>query len=263
MKREKKKLQRQSLPMKRISWVILTYNRAKSVEKAITHCMGNAGYPWDEIVWCDNGSTDGVRDFMTMLEPEVAILNKTNLGVAKGYNRAMAMATGTHMVITGCDMLMPDLWMAKMVKCFDVIPNTGIVTIYASPMSVVKERIRGEPAVEGGIRIQPAMPIGRRMLPVSLQREIGYFNEGFGMYGWDDVAWGNRAEVVCKAKGLRYYNLPDMVAEHLGTEGNVGYDHKDEHEYWNWKKKQVSDPKKQELLADLRKNGWPGFNPYA
>lgn len=256
--------------MMKVSWLILTYNRSNSVLKAIPHCMANAGYPWDEIIWVDNGSEYSEYRAMESFfdnKCDPAVITKVsipkNLGVAKGYNTCMALARGTHMVITGCDMLMPDLWMAKMANCFERIDNTGIVTIYASPLSVVPERIRGPERVENGIRIRPAMPIGRRMLPVALQRKIGYFHEGFGMYGWDDVAWGNRAEIVCAQQGLSFYSLPELVAEHLGTEGNIGYDHKDEHEYWKWKKEQVADPAKQALLSKLRKEGWPGFNPYA
>lgn len=230
--------------------------------------MANAGRHWDEIIWVDNGSSAWDREqienffYCVPIESITKCMIGKNLGVAKGYNTAMALARGTHLVITGCDMMMPDGWLNQMATCFEKIPNTGIVTIYASPMGVVRERIRGDVKIVSGIKIQPAMPIGRRMLPIPLQREIGYFHEGFGMYGWDDVAWGHRAEKVCTAKGLSFYNLPDLIAEHLGTEGNVGFDHKDEHEYWKWKRAQVEDPSKMTLLEKLRKEGWPGFHPY-
>ncbi len=249
-----------------VTWILLTYNRANAVEKSLTHNrlnMGNFPLIDLETVWCDNGSTDGTREVVERIfRPDVSILNRENQGVAKGYNVAMGLARGTHVVITGCDMLMPDGWLEKMVRCFETIPKTGIVTIYASPIDSTPERIRGPRERKNGILIQPAMPIGRRMLSRELLREIGYFHEGFGMYGWDDVFWGHRAERVCKEKGLSFYNLPDMVAEHLGTEGNVGYDHKDEHEYWRWKKSQVDDPKKQELLRELERAGWPKFTPF-
>jgi hypothetical protein len=106
------------------------------------------------------------------------------------------------------------------------------------------------------------MPIGRRLLSVELQREIGYFNEGFGMYGYDDLPWGYRAENVLRERGLKAYCLTTKIAEHLGTEGNVGYDHKDEHEYWKWKKSEVEKPYKQQLLSKLQREGWPRFSPF-
>ncbi len=250
----------------KISWVILTYNRASSVMKAIPHCMANAGYKWDEIIWVDNGSSaverNSIESIFQNLDHVTKCFIPNNLGVAKGYNTGMALARGTHLVITGCDMMMPKDWLYHMARSFELVPEMGIVTIYAAPIASTKERIRGQPYNQGGVTYQPCLPIGRRMLPLDLQRRIGYFHEGFGMYGWDDVAWGERAERVCKEEGRLCLNLVNHVAEHLGTEGNVGYDHKDEHAYWNWKKEQVNDPAKAKLLAELRAAGHPKFNPY-
>lgn len=254
----------------KISWVILTYNRANLVTRAIPHCMRNAGYPIDNIVWVDNGSAmnerNRIRD-MFMIETKIPVTSvylPKNLGVAKGYNTCMAMARGTHLVITGCDMLMPDNWLRDMVDVMETQPECGVSMIYAAPIQQTPERIRASslPYSEDVGRIQEAMPIGRRLISIPLQREIGYFHEGFGMYGWDDVVWGNAAERVLKSKKLKAYCLIHRIAEHLGTEGNVGYDHKDEHEYWRWKKAEVNDPKKAELMAELSKQNWPRFSPY-
>ena len=255
----------------KISWLLLTYNRANSALRAIPYCMKNAGREWHELVWVDNGSCPADRkDIEIMLSYQSAkhgfdltqVLLPKNLGVAKGYNRTMALATGTHAVITGMDMLMPDNWLANMARCFEQTPETGVVTIYAKPIDETPERIRGPVYEAHGMRLQPAMPIGRRMLSVELLREIGYFPECFGMYGYDDIPWGHRAEKVCQEKGLLFYNLVDSVAEHLGTEGNVGYDFKDEHEYWRWKKEQVQAQYKQKLLVEIQKMGFPKFSPF-
>lgn len=254
----------------KISWIILTYNRAVTVKRAIPHCVMNAGHPVHEIIWVDNGSSLQERIELASAIGGAAqtarcritqCMLPENTGVAQGYNTAMALARGTHLVITGCDMLMPDHWLANMASPFDRI-DTGISMVFAAPIESTPERVRGQPFGCPPYRLQEAMPIGRRLLSVELQREIGYFHEGFGMYGWDDVFWGKRAEVVLKQKGLKAYCLIDQIAEHLGTEGNVGYDHKDEHEYWRWKKAQVNDPAKQKLLSELERQGWPRFSPY-
>lgn len=252
----------------KISWVILTYNRANSVLEAIPHCIENAGCDWNEIIWVDNGSEpmerERIEKMLSMVPAGMVTkcLIPKNLGVAKGYNTAMALCRGTHLVITGCDMLMPKDWLRLMRDTLVEVPNAGISTIYAAPIESTPERIRGPEWNYNGFYLREAMPIGRRLLSVELQREIGYFPESFGMYGWDDVAWGNRAEVVLRNRQLKCYNLYKCIAEHLGTEGNVGYDHKDEHEYWRWKKKEVDDPRKHQLLQDLQKQGWPRFSPY-
>lgn len=246
----------------KISWIVLTYNRVKTVRKAITHNVERSGRKWDELIWCDNASTDGVRDFMRELSPDVSILNKENLGVAKGYNRAMALATGTHIVITGCDVIMPQNWLAKFAEGFEKISNLGVMSMYSERIEVTPERIRGDAFELHGMKLRPAMPIGRRMFRRDLLQTAGYFHEGFGLYGWEDVAWGHTAEKACRILDLVCYNLGDEICQHLGTEGNVGYDHKDEHEYWRWKKEQVNDPEKTELMKKLSSENWPGFFPY-
>jgi GT2 family glycosyltransferase len=246
----------------KISLVFLTYNRSKTVAQALAHNAANCGRKWDELIWCDNGSTDGVRDVVRSYSPDVEILNKTNLGVAKGYNRAMALATGTHIVITGCDVIMPDNWLSKFEEGFETIPRLGILAMYSERLEKTPERVRGNLEIFGNLNARPAMPIGRRMMKREILKTAGYFNEGFGLYGWEDVAWGHTAERVCEKLGLKCYVLEDKICEHLGTEGNVGYDHKDEHEYWSWKKEQVNDPAKAELMKKLSYENWPAFFPY-
>lgn len=244
------------------SWIVLTYNRHDSVSRAMLHNAETAGYPWHEVVWCDNGSTDGVRSFMReFVNPHVCILHRENLGVAKGYNRAMLMATGTHVVLTGCDMLMPKDWLRTFVNCFEQIPNTGIASMYSGPLSWVPERIRGDERIEAGIKIRPAMPIGRRMFSRDMLKKVGFLREDFGLYGHEDVEWGYRAERVCGQLKLLTYVLPDMIASHLGDEhhSDEGIDTK---EYREFKSREVDDPKKKELMERCRKENWPYYNPY-
>lgn len=258
------------MPNPTVSWVVLTYNRCESVRKAITHCMEYAGEKWDELVWVDNGSVDGVRDFMRSLKPDVTILNKENLGVAKGYNRGLALSSCDYVVITGCDMLMPDGWLRTFKEYVRRIPQTGVACIYSGPLSWVPERARKGTPEElwkretlNGLDIVHAMPIGRRILSRRLLMEIGFFHEGFGLYGWDDVVWGHRAEKICDEKGLLYYVIPDQIAEHLGTEGVMMFDGKDDFDYHAFKKKEADDRNKHKLMAELSRQGWPYFNPYA
>jgi GT2 family glycosyltransferase len=246
----------------RISWVLLTYNRSKTVAQAMAHNVATSGRKWDELIWCDNNSTDDVRDVVRAYSPDVEILNKTNLGVAKGYNRAMALASGTHIVITGCDVLMPDNWLSKFEEGFREIANLAVLSMYSERIEKVPERIRGDVETFGNLLVRPAMPIGRRMFKRELLKQAGYFHEGFGLYGWEDVAWGHTVERYCKGAALKCYNVEDKICQHLGTEGNVGYDYKDEHEYWAWKKDQVNDPAKRQLMEKLSSDNWPAFFPY-
>lgn len=45
--------------MTTVSWIVLTYNRADTVKKSLDHNFANAGAVPDELIWVDNGSTEG------------------------------------------------------------------------------------------------------------------------------------------------------------------------------------------------------------
>lgn len=246
----------------KISLVVLTFNRAETVAKAMRHNFANAGAPIDEFIWVDNGSTDHTHDVMTSFEPDISVLHSKNLGVAKGYNHGYVLATGDWIVITGCDMLMPDNWLLTMKEYIEKIPDTGIACMYSQPIEKVPERIRGDRMSINGLELIPALPFGRRIVRRDLFKDIGYLREDFGLYGWEDVEWGERALRVCYEKGLRSYTIPNQVAEHLGTEGVKMHDGKDPEEYHAFKRAEVQDPKKQEVMNRCRAEGFKYYTPF-
>ncbi len=251
--------------MKKFSWIILTHNRAEIVRKSVEYNFVNMGESIHrdndlEIIWCDNGSDeDGITEAIEYFAPDVVIMNKGNLGVAKGYNRALALATGEYVVITGCDMLMPLNWLETFHQHITAIP--GIACMYSRPLEEAPERARGgdygEWKIEerNGLTIAQGMPIGRRILSRELLREIGYFHEGLGLYGWDDVVWADRAERVCEDRGLMTYVIPDQICEHLGKT-------QDSPEYKAFKEAEAKDPEKQKVIAEYRRAGCPRVDPY-
>lgn len=244
-----------------VTWVLLTFNRKKTVEECFQHNASVSGEEWNELVWCDNGSSDGTNKIP--LPAHVKIRNVENLGVAKGYNRAMALASKDYIVITGCDMKMPHGWLKTFKDYIRAIPETGIACIYSQPLDKVPERIRGQEQIVNGLPIVPAMPIGRRILSRKMLHDVGYFHEGFGLYGWDDVVWGYRAEKVCKEQGKLSYVIPRQIAQHFGTEGVQMFDGKDHVDYHAFKQREVNERYKAKLMSDLRERGYPRFNPYS
>lgn len=236
------------------------------VKKSVYYNLAHAGHTIDELVWVDNGSTDGVRQVMQNIEPEITILHDTNMGVAKGYNAGMHAATQEYIVITGCDTLMPKNWLAIFIKHVETIKDTGVACIYCSPVEKVPERKRGDKLVHvNGLAIWPALPMGRRIISRQLlQDRIGYFREDFGLYGWEDIEWGERALKVCKQQHLQCYAIHGAVAEHLGTEGIITdpIDLKDDADYYRFKHKEALDPAKQEVMKKAAAQGYPYYNPF-
>jgi GT2 family glycosyltransferase len=242
-----------------ISLVVLTYNRARTVERAMTHNLAKAGHPIDELIWVDNGSRDGVREVMQQFKPDVTVLHKTNLGVAKGYNHGFVLATHNWIALTGCDMLMPENWLFKMVHYTNVIPETDVVCMYSGPFSWMTERLRGPMQERGGLQYQPAMPLGRRLMRREVLKKAGYFREDFGLYGWEDVEWADR----CLHRGLFCYVIPGEIAEHLSTEGVAMEEGHDPKEYFDFKKREaLLTPEKRAVMDKCRAGGFPFYSPY-
>jgi GT2 family glycosyltransferase len=246
----------------KISWIILTHNRFDTVRRSFHHNYINSGHPVDEIIWCDNGSNQDKNDMpLPLKEADVKIFNKENLGVAKGYNRAISMSTGTHIVITGCDRLMPENWLKTWVEHFKDIPKTGVISCYSYPLKEVPER--------GGLLyfmndkpVNEVIPMEAKIFSRQLHNTIGYLREDFGLYGWEDVEWGYRAHRVTNELGLTNYIVNGMISKHLGSEGVKNWNGEDSKEYHEFKKKESQDPKKKELLEKCKKENWPYYNPY-
>lgn len=248
----------------KISWIILTFNRMGTVKHAVTHNLAYAGREPDEIIWVDNGSSDQMLEFAKEIKPDVLIANKQNLGVAKGYNRGLALATGDYLVITGCDRLMPENWLATWVKYLENIPQTGIISCYTAPLEQVPERRRGETTIhmKSVLPYIPAMPFEARIIPKSLHQKAGYLLESLGLYGWEDNAWAERVEKLTRDQGLINYIIPGMTAHHLGCEGISDWNGRDEADYHSFKMKEARDPNKQKIIEQYRKDHHPYFNPY-
>lgn len=243
-----------------VSLVILTWNRKQSVGESLSLNLANAGYPIREIIHVDNGSDPGFCEwFKETFKPDVQICHKTNLGVAVGYNRGLAMATSSHVVITGCDRVMPDNWLYKFAETFHQIPNTGVVSCYTGPHT---ERYRGDEQVINGIPVRRSIPVEARMHSKEFLFRVGFWREDFGLYGYEDSEWSDRAEKRAIDCGLLNIIRTDMgYAQHLPCDD---FGKKvDDQDYQAFKDKTHGDPRRKALWLNCHKLNSPYYNPYS
>lgn len=247
----------------KISLVYLTFNRKDAVIKTLIPNLEYAGYPIHEIVHVDNGSSGNFADwFDDVFEPNVQVRHKTNLGVSKGYNRGMALATGSHIVITGVDRLMPKGWLRDWVTCFEKIPHTAAVCMFSSiSKRHHRHRYLSEPEQIQGINLTRCLPYEARMHSREFLMRTGFFREDFGLYGFEDLEWAGRAGRVAREQGLITYTTP-KIAETI-----VGDDYEflmpDGSTYQAFKDKYAHDEEGKRKWNNLIEANYPYYNPFS
>jgi glycosyltransferase involved in cell wall biosynthesis len=242
------------MPRPRFSLIMLTYNRPEILARTMAHNLTNAGCTLDELIWVDNGSDEPVHAVMRKYRPEVSILNRVNLGVSKGFNRGIAVATGDYLVFTEDDMLMPDKWLLTFRTYLLAIPNTGVACMFPDDPRYVFTRT----IYHLGLGFHPCIPWSRRLVVPRdlLISRIGYLREDFGLFGSQDLEWGHRAARLCRREGLLTYAIAGPRPIHIGTEEH------DSAECREIKREARGDPGKRILLERCASDGLPYYNPY-
>ena len=81
-----------------------------------------------EIIFVDDGSTDGTREWLAGLTaPCRVLLNETNRGFAVTCNRGAAVATGDFLVFLNNDLVLQPRWLEPMLAAFARFPDVGLV----------------------------------------------------------------------------------------------------------------------------------------
>jgi glycosyltransferase involved in cell wall biosynthesis len=116
--------------MMKLSIAQCTYNGARYLREQLDSFSAQGRLP-DELVVCDDGSTDGtlaiLDDFARSAPfPVMIIRNEMNLGVAKNFEQAIHLCGGDVIVLSDQD----DVWypgkLEKMHKAFSDYPNVGL-----------------------------------------------------------------------------------------------------------------------------------------
>lgn len=109
-----------SMPL--VSIIILTRNRM-DVTKACIASIQRHTSESHEIIFIDNGSTDGTLDWLKELVAGTAeyrlIENNDNLGFSAGCNQGIRAARGNFILLLNNDVVVTPEWLAGLLECFD------------------------------------------------------------------------------------------------------------------------------------------------
>src|ERR1700730_3819819 len=79
-------------PRPSVTVIILTWNGLKYTKRCLETLISNTGFPRYAIVVADNGSKDRTLEYLQAHKGITLVSNGTNLGFAKGNNRAVLAA---------------------------------------------------------------------------------------------------------------------------------------------------------------------------
>ena len=103
-----------------------TYNGAEFLQAQLESILAQTRPP-DEIVVCDDGSTDDTEAVLKRFSGLVLHLNKQNLGSVKNFEQAIGLCTGDIIALSDQD----DVWredkLHSIEQAFRKTPTAGLV----------------------------------------------------------------------------------------------------------------------------------------
>jgi hypothetical protein len=127
----------------KISIAICTYNGAEFLPAQLQSIMDQSRRP-DEIVICDDGSTDGTRSMLEKFASVSSIpidlhFNKQNLGSVKNFEQAITLCTGDLIALSDQD----DVWRSDKLHLFEsVLNNSPSAGLVFSDAEIVDENLK-------------------------------------------------------------------------------------------------------------------------
>ena len=188
-----------------------------------------------EIIFVDDGSTDGTRDWLSTLASDPAIrvvLNERNLGYATANNRGATLARGEFLALLNNDLVLTRRWLAPMLATHRALgaraglvgnvqldARTGAVDHAGLVVNLCGKPVHNHALPPFPIRLirpirrAPAVTGACVVIETTLWRQLGGFDEGYINGGEDiDLCFRARAAGRINAVALR-----SIVRHHVSS----------------------------------------------
>ncbi len=208
-----------------ISIITALYNRLDLSTRFLASLEAHPPSASWEIIWVDDGSTDGTRDWLLTLPAprHRVILNDRNLGYAASNNRGAQAATGEILALLNNDLVLTPGWFLPMHATLDQHPQAGVIgNVQRNAVtgeidhSGVYYYARGRPThdrvlPDGGSRIRPVIAVTAACMLMKRERfhQLGGFDEQF-INGSEDV------DLCLRSRAAGWQNLValDSIVHH-------------------------------------------------
>jgi cellulose synthase/poly-beta-1,6-N-acetylglucosamine synthase-like glycosyltransferase len=110
----------------KVSVIIPAYNEEKVIKQTL-ESMVETQYPRKEIIFVDDGSTDGTLEIAKQFKKEIMVLHKENGGKATALNYGLVYAKGEIIVVVDADTIIGRNSLKEIVKGFEVDEHVAAV----------------------------------------------------------------------------------------------------------------------------------------
>ena len=126
------------------SIIILGYKELEKFKKTVETIIQNTHKketPYEIIVLLNNAE-QGIIDYVTNNKNyfDKIIIEKENIGVSKGYNKAVKESTGKYLCFFNSDYYVQEMWLKSMIICFEHQPNIGICSCCTNVTGNIPEK---------------------------------------------------------------------------------------------------------------------------
>lgn len=210
-----------------MSVVILNYNGLRHLRTCINSVL-NQTYRNFEVIVVDNCSDDGSAEFLAKNFPEInVIMNKSNLGFAKGNNIGATAAKGDYIAFLNNDTEAYPNWLEELVK--SITKNESIMACSSKMLMFNKRNVIN--SAGGGLnllmygwdiglyeedegqydseRYIPFACAGAMIIRKEVLNRLGLFDEKYFIYG-EDVDLGVRLNLA----GYKVLYVPTAIVYH-------------------------------------------------
>mgnify|MGYP001549094266 CR=1 FL=1 len=207
----------------KISFIVPLYNCLPLTQAMLASLQATlpAGLA-HEIIFVDDGSTDGTRGWLAPLPaPCRALLNEKNLGFAGACNRGAAVARGEFLFFLNNDLVLLPGWLEPMLAVVSAYADAGLVgnvqlnhATGAVDHTGLTFNAKGKPehlTARGWSALRPVVAVTGACFAIrtATWRQLGGFDEGY-VNGCEDVDLGLRA----RQAGLANYVVRRSVVRH-------------------------------------------------
>lgn len=228
-----------------VSIIMLTWNALEYTQQCVRSIQENTEYPY-EIVFVDNASEDGTRDYLAELvktNPGYTLIqNEENQGFAAGNNQGVAAARGKYVLLLNNDVLVAKGWLNALVAAHELDESIGMVgpvTNYISGRQMVKDVPYESPEgfygfAESVLKSQPYQIEPRRriagfavLMEKALYEQVNGLDESFGSGNFEDddlclkVSQANKLIMVHEGVFLHHFGSQTFKANDMDYQASL------------------------------------------